>query len=54
MSNAYIQFRLIPEMYFSEKAIIAAAAAEKVCVFFQTSTVLDSRAGARGIKWSPS
>ena len=34
--------------------IKAAAAAEKVCAFFHTSTVLDSKGGDRGIKRSPS
>ena len=41
-------------MYFSENPISAAAAAEKVCVFFHTSTVLDSKAGDNGMKQSPS
>ena len=53
-ANAYIKFHFMPEMYFSENLIKAAAAAEKVCAFFHTSTVLDSKGGDRGIKRSPS
>ena len=35
----------MPEMYFSENSMNAAAAAENICVFFHTSTVLDSKGG---------
>lgn len=54
MSNAYLKFHFILEMYFLENSIKAAAAAEKVYVFFHTNTVLDSMAGARGMNRSPS